>query len=296
LLSQTPLNTVQDRDRKAAVAAHFDRAADLWSQLYEDVSRTIDVRYRVFMRQRLGLVLDALDSFAGQRRLRVLDIGCGAGRLVRALALRSHSVVGADVSPAMLERARSAVADAGASLLQADAELLPLRKSSFDVVCCLGLLEYLKGDQEILQEIDDLLRPGGMLIVTLPNLLKLPYLLDPYYYAVRGVGYIRHRVGLGRWNGRRAPTPDDVNGNQGFVVRRFLRGHLDGPLSARGYRRVRCAPVGFGPFTFWQRTVGSEQSCLRWSGRLDRLCRTTGFRWMAFFGNRWVFAYVKERE
>ena len=286
-------NPVGDEPRKTAVVDHFDRSAELWDQLYEDDSRAIPVQYRVFMRQRVRLVLDACDSFAGQQVLRVLDLGCGAGKLGQALAERGHWVVGADLSEAMLRRAlpaRGGRNREAVSFLRADAELLPFRNNSFDVVCCLGLLEYLEHDRLILQQIDSLLRPGGLLVLTLPNLAKLCYLLDPYYYLVRGVDFAVHTLG-----GRRthSPNADDVHGNRSFVVRRFLRGHLDGPLRERGYRLVSRDPVGFGPFTFWQRPLGSEEGCVRWSGRLDALCGVRGFHWFGFFANRWVSAYSK---
>lgn len=61
---------------------------------------------------------------------RVLDIGCGAGRVVRCLAERGHRVVGADVSMEMLHRA--AVVDG--AFVQCDAQSLPFADASFDGV------------------------------------------------------------------------------------------------------------------------------------------------------------------
>ncbi|MGH2411349.1 MAG: class I SAM-dependent methyltransferase, partial [Chloroflexota bacterium] len=77
---------------------------------------------------------------------RVLDIGGGPGRYTLWLAERGYRVVLADLSPALLEIARTQVADAGMSgrieaIVEADArDLSPWADESFDAVLCLGPL------------------------------------------------------------------------------------------------------------------------------------------------------------
>ncbi len=97
--------------------------------------------------------------------LRVLDIGCGNGALLRALAPRLAQGVGVDVSLGMIARA-VAHGDAGGKLRFAaiDGPQLPFPDASFDVVTSLLSFRYLDWDP-IMAEIRRVLAPGGRLLV-----------------------------------------------------------------------------------------------------------------------------------
>lgn len=109
----------------------------------------------------------ALAGHAGPSRtgLRVLDIGCGNGALLRALAPRFAAGVGVDTSPGMIARA-VAHGDAGGKLRFAaiDGPRLPFPDASFDVVTSLLSFRYLDWDP-IMNEIRRVLAPGGRLLV-----------------------------------------------------------------------------------------------------------------------------------
>lgn len=94
---------------------------------------------------------------------RVLDLGTGGGRLLQRLHRVARSVVGIDVSEALLTRARELHAG---SVAQMNALELAFPASSFDVVVSLGLSEYLPRLDPLLVETARVLRPGGRLAVT----------------------------------------------------------------------------------------------------------------------------------
>ncbi|MCZ9337424.1 methyltransferase domain-containing protein, partial [Streptomyces sp. TRM76130] len=74
---------------------------------------------------------------------RVLDAGCGTGRALpplRAAVGASGVVLGADLTPAMLQAARRAGRHREGRLLLADAARLPLRSRSLDAVFAAGLI------------------------------------------------------------------------------------------------------------------------------------------------------------
>ena len=96
---------------------------------------------------------------------RVLDLGCGDGRLTAEL--RAGEVVGADVSAVALERARPRLPHATLVRLTPDAAL-PLEDSSFDLVLCAETLEHVRDVQLLLSEARRVLRPGGELALTTP--------------------------------------------------------------------------------------------------------------------------------
>ncbi|MCX4976532.1 class I SAM-dependent methyltransferase [Streptomyces sp. NBC_00620] len=102
---------------------------------------------------------------------RVLDAGCGTGRALpplRAAVGPSGVVLGADLTPAMLEAAVRAGRDREGQLLLADVAALPLRAQSLDAVFGAGLIAHLPNPAENLRELARVVRPGGTLALFHP--------------------------------------------------------------------------------------------------------------------------------
>jgi len=102
---------------------------------------------------------------------RVLDLGSGAGTdslVASRLVGPSGSVTGIDMTPEMLEKARSAAAELGAdnvTFVEADAEHLPLADGSFDVVISNGVIDLIPDKDAVFSEIFRVLTPGGRIQV-----------------------------------------------------------------------------------------------------------------------------------
>jgi SAM-dependent methyltransferase len=108
---------------------------------------------------------------------RILDMACGSGRHALELRRRGFEVVGADISPDLIEIARRDAAEAD---LDVDFVLADLREldftEEFDLVLNLndGAIGYLESDEENLKTfatISRALRPGGRNLIQLPNVL-----------------------------------------------------------------------------------------------------------------------------
>jgi SAM-dependent methyltransferase len=96
---------------------------------------------------------------------RILDVGCGTGRHVRALTAAGFDAVGIDISHGLLAHG----ATAGGRYVQADARALPLPDGCADVVLCLcqgGFGITPGGDEQVVTELARVLRPGGRLALT----------------------------------------------------------------------------------------------------------------------------------
>ncbi|MFD7439123.1 class I SAM-dependent methyltransferase [Streptomyces sp. NPDC059861] len=102
---------------------------------------------------------------------RVLDAGCGTGRALpplRAAVGASGVVLGADLTPAMLQAAARAGRDRDGWLLLADVAALPLRSESLDAVFAAGLIAHLPDPARNLRELARVVRPGGSLALFHP--------------------------------------------------------------------------------------------------------------------------------
>lgn len=100
---------------------------------------------------------------------RVLEIGCGTGRLLADLLDRQENrweVVGLDLSVDMLQHARTHAADARCVL--GDGERLPFAAMSFDALILKGCLHHLRDHRGFLLEARRVLRPGGRVILSEP--------------------------------------------------------------------------------------------------------------------------------
>jgi SAM-dependent methyltransferase len=147
-----------------------------------------------------------------------LDVGCGDGRTSGVwLRDRGCRYVGADISPSAVEQARSQSLDAR---LVSDAADLPFEDESFDGVLAVELLEHLFDPLEAVREFGRVLRPGGMLFVSLPN-----------------VAYWRRRAEL-LLIGRFDPLGDDLSFHEPWRdphIRFFTPATLGTMLAAGGF-------------------------------------------------------------
>ncbi|NQU26379.1 MAG: class I SAM-dependent methyltransferase [Candidatus Nealsonbacteria bacterium] len=105
-----------------------------------------------------------------------LDAGCGSGTLSCHLALRGCAVTGVDASSEMVRFAKELVSQEGTAFPFAPTfkvvqsiEKLSWPDSSLDGILCSSVLEYLDRPQHCLREFERVLKPGGLLLVSVPN-------------------------------------------------------------------------------------------------------------------------------
>ena len=171
----------------------------------------------------------ALEAALGdlvEPRLEWLDFGCGAGRTyARSIAPQASRYIGVDVSERAVELARENGLEAE---LISDAGRIPFEDASFDRAICIEVFEHLFAPQEAAAEIRRVLRPGGRLVASVPN-----------------VGYWRMRLNslLGIWN----PAGDPLAIEQPWRdphIRFFTIPALERMLRGAGFSEVRVGAGG----------------------------------------------------
>lgn len=149
------------------------RARRIWQEKHQEANLK-DVAYA--LGEDLGV------DFADKK---VLDLGAGMGGLSVALMLkygeRGVSLQAMDYNPAYCEiaRLRAERYDLTLPIIVAAGEHLPYPDASFDVVTCLDVLEHVQDTEQVLREIKRVLRPGGVLLTSVPNRRAFR---DPHYH------------------------------------------------------------------------------------------------------------------
>lgn len=200
-----------------------------WGALYDSLYDSVD---RSLNRARLLEAIDAMESMFRLRRhmaavemplaelagKRVLEIGCGAGGHSALFARHGAVVTAVDITEkrvaATAAKFRLLEDDAlGCGAMQADAEALPFKDGSFDIVYSNGVLHHTHDTEKALNEAFRVLKPGGLAIVML-------YCKSSWHYWINmwlAVGVLKGRAfddpnWLGRateWGGRAAQTVDN---------------------------------------------------------------------------------------
>ena len=119
---------------------------------------------------------------------RILEVGCGMGRVLKHLAPHCLEAHGVDVSPRMVALARKHCAGSPRIFIQRcnGSDLSNLSNSHFDMVFCIYVLQHLEREHAVqyLWEMARVLKEGGVLICEVPNLL-FPRNLETYLTGCR---------------------------------------------------------------------------------------------------------------
>ncbi|MED5331075.1 MAG: class I SAM-dependent methyltransferase [Planctomycetota bacterium] len=138
-------------------------------------------------RGRRSLVRHALDTHVlpnrggGEEALEILDVACATGMSFRFLNDYGN-IRGVDISEETIEYCGRRGID---RIVRADAVHLPFGEESFDVVLALDAFEHFDDDKLAMSESYRVLRPGGVLVVTVPAFMILWSPHDDAYHHKR---------------------------------------------------------------------------------------------------------------
>jgi SAM-dependent methyltransferase len=127
-----------------------------------------------------------LGHIAPEPGLRVLDVGCGPGRVAANLRDAGVDYIGFDLSAGLLREAHT---HTSGQYVQADAQWLPIADAQFDRVLSLNALYHVPDWQQALRELRRVVRPGGRVVLSTngPDAIKRIY--DVHHEAALELGY-----------------------------------------------------------------------------------------------------------
>ena len=127
-------------------------------------SRTLQQRYQ-FIRQ---VIEGHVETRPLQKRVRILDAGCGDGVQLQVLSeLSGKGVWGIDYNLLRIQRAQKNVPTA--NVICGDLLHLPFQPETFDVVVCSQVIEHIPEDTELLKSLASVLRSRGLMVLGTPN-------------------------------------------------------------------------------------------------------------------------------
>ncbi len=152
--------------------------------------------------------------------MEVLEVGCGTGYFTKELVKRDAFITAIDISPDLLETAKSIVISKNVLFRIENAYSLTFGDNSFDSIIGSSVLHHLEIDSA-LSEFYRTLKPGGWLYFTEPNML------NPQLIIQKNVSFIRKKMG---------ESPDETA---------FFRWRLRKRLLKYGFRNIRIRPFDF---------------------------------------------------
>jgi len=156
---------------------------------------------------------------------KVLEIGCGTGEFTKRIAQTGADITAIDISTDLLEVARSGIPNVNVGFHVQNVEKLDFEDGSFDIVVGSSILHHLNLNPA-LKEVYRVLKNGGMVILTEPNML------NPQIWLERKITFIRKLTNN---------SPDETA---------FIRWGLKKEFINLGFKNVSIRPFDFlHPFT-----------------------------------------------
>ena len=177
-------------------------------------------------------LLPWLDELQTNQHHRILEFGCGMARLLRPLADRypAEHLIGIDISPTMIEHARSNLP--AAVQLHATSSDFPCPDESIDRVYSYAVFQHIACKSDVLNAISEIcrvLKPGGRLKIQFAMAGHPPWVLGSDTFALE-TSYLVHgwtrRFGIPLWRARliRSNNWDGIRLGYRQLVKAFDRG------------------------------------------------------------------------
>ncbi len=166
----------------------------------------------------------------------ILDLGCGTGHITKTLLEQGCKVTSADTDPEMIRLTQLYTGNKDALVLKGE-ELQKLGKNRFDTIIALDVIEHIKNDTLVLDNMHAVLKENGRIIISVPCFQWL---------------YGKRDISMGHWRRYQWNELSDKITDAGFQIKTMRYWNL----------------LGFFPYAFFEKLLHkpiNEQ--LRYKGR-----------------------------
>jgi ubiquinone biosynthesis O-methyltransferase len=121
--------------------------------------------------KKLDFIITCVNEFNDQKNLapiKILEIGCGKGNICYPLASLGYNVIGIDLNPDSIRYALQKKHFDNLNFAIGDAETIK-NESKFDLIICSEIFEHLEKPYLLRENLFDLIKTDGLLILTIPN-------------------------------------------------------------------------------------------------------------------------------
>jgi len=185
--SRKPIQSAEGTD----ALAHFNQRSGDWDELYA----------RPQFKDRLRLFVDSVTSRVAPGG-RILDYGCGTGRIAVELARAGYKVVGLDGAQGMIEEAGKAASSLGLQNVEfrhlSDADNWE-PECTYDAIVCSSVIEYVADDRKLAGKLAGAVDDGGWLFISIPSRMSLVGKLEDLMGHIKGenrdVSFANRRYG-----------------------------------------------------------------------------------------------------
>src|SRR6202167_4047301 len=145
---------------------HHEKIRERFTETADTFAKTVR---RTRAEEGLRLAEQATAGLANADKLLAIDVACGPGTFTRPLAARVRHAIGADLTPAMVEKARAEASRDGITNIEfvcADIYALPLSDGAAGIVSCGYAFHHMTDPTRALSEMARVVQPGGRLAIT----------------------------------------------------------------------------------------------------------------------------------
>ncbi|MCL4418058.1 MAG: class I SAM-dependent methyltransferase, partial [Actinobacteria bacterium] len=145
-----------------------------------------------------------IEELNPKEREKIIDLGCGTGYylfLLSNLPVRLN-LTGFDYDVKALAEAKTSLSGKNIELISGDLHKMPFKDNSFDKVVISEVLEHLENDSLAIKEIFRIIKPGGVMVVSVPS-INYPFFWDPINYFLQHLFKTHIKKGFfsGLWSG-----------------------------------------------------------------------------------------------
>jgi len=140
---------------------------------YDDYYSKVNNKFSSWNLKILELIKDSY-----KKRLKILDCGCGDGGLLKKLAqnfkINKNYLYGIDQSKVAINKLKK---QGFKNVKASNLESIPYKSNYFDIIVLAEVIEHLRDKDKVILEVYRCLKKDGLLIISFPNYLNLPWLI-----------------------------------------------------------------------------------------------------------------------